>query len=312
MLKKTERQVILMALEVAKESLLLFNSGTLKNPVPEVVEEAIAILEKENEREKNGIEIVDYVYETKNYDFFSDLVENRNQPVRKNLLKELSEKGQFSPVLCHADGSIEDGSTRKKALVQLSKPVRFILTDAPKLSVMRSINASQRTWTVRDHVESFAKEGQKEYIKVLRAHKLSGISMNYICEIAGGRNNDVVRNGDFSSDRWDEVFDFLKYHKRFKPVVKTWGSQGFVNALFHLYSVPKINKKRLLEKVTRYRDDFQNIEKKSDVIKKILRLYNQGFKNTENSIDFYFDQRERLVINEEMSHWMKEEEKKAI
>lgn len=243
-----------------------------------------------------------YVYKTKEYDFFKQVFENRdvNQAHIKDLVNEINKVGQKIPIVVDVKGNIIDGNHRYLACKQLSIEILYIISEGNVLEDMQSINQNVNNWSIKQAVEHYAKRGYEHYVNTVKASQYSGVSVNFICEIASHRNNKVVRRGEFKSDRWDLVFEFLQYHKQFQPFIKASKTQGFINALFHIWLLKKVDKTRLLNKVIEYQDEFIRPLPKTLYTEKILTIYNQNLKSKDTKIKYIFNQKKEIEIREEL------------
>jgi hypothetical protein len=253
---------------------------------------------------KMNHKIHSYVYETTDYSFFSHKYENRDHKKSeshvKKLASEMKKHGQKIPVIVDAQGNIYDGSHRVEACKLAGLPVLYIVDTNAGIYTMQVVNANMKQWSIKDHVEFHAKTGKREYIKLLEVHNKSGIPVNFICEIASGRNNQKVKDGLFSCDDWGKVDEFVIFHAQLKNHIKASNGQGFVNALFQLWSLKKTDRKRLFQKLVENKGEFVNNAPKSIMTEKMLEVYNQNLKSEKSKISYFFTPSKEIEIQEEI------------
>jgi len=105
------------------------------------------------------------VYETTNYQKFKMLEHNREVKSShfKRMVEAMRQEVLFTPIIVNEKWEIIEGQTRFRALVELERPVPYIIREGYGLKESRRISSVHRNWTSRQFAKSYADEGQLEY-----------------------------------------------------------------------------------------------------------------------------------------------------
>ena len=113
------------------------------------------------------------IYTTSNYSEFQFTEFNRSVDdahVRK-LKKLIAKTGLMQPINVTTDRYIVDGQHRFHACRELGVPIKYVVTDALKMSDVVELNNASKSWTVQDKVESYAAQGNEHYVKLVAFHR---------------------------------------------------------------------------------------------------------------------------------------------
>jgi hypothetical protein len=109
---------------------------------------------------------VNKVYQTTKHELFKPLGGNRD--VNKNhvnrLVKSMSEKVLFSPIIVNENMEVIDGQHRLEALTKLQKPVNFIVVNGYGLNEVQQLNMNSKNWNSDDYMNGYCDLNKKDYI----------------------------------------------------------------------------------------------------------------------------------------------------
>lgn len=146
------------------------------------------------------------VFETKNYDLFSFLVENRqlNSAHVAQLVKSMQEEVLLSPIIVNEDYNIIDGQHRFEARRNLNLPIPYFVCPGYGLGEVQRLNSVNRVWKNVDFVESFASLGYESYSRIKQLNDAyPAIPLVTIMLVVGERTNQSTnflyyfRRGEF-------------------------------------------------------------------------------------------------------------------
>jgi len=112
------------------------------------------------------------IHETTDYSRFEFNELNRgvdDNHVRR-LTKSIKEHGLVQPIVVTAEGGIIDGQHRFHACRELGVPIQYIVRDAMDMTDVVQLNNLSKAWTITDKVNSYAAQGNEDYIKLLEFH----------------------------------------------------------------------------------------------------------------------------------------------
>jgi len=150
------------------------------------------------------------VFRTTDYDKFSYLETNRDiKETRINkILDSIADIGlRRVPIVVNEKMEVIDGQGRLEALKSLGMPVDYVIDKGADVDVCRRLNIGQTNWKPIDYVNSFAKEGNKNYqnlVYLLETYKMLPLqTIVGVCEgqiVHDGRQATALKNGNFELD----------------------------------------------------------------------------------------------------------------
>lgn len=139
---------------------------------------------------------------TTNYDLFCFHETNRevdlNNPLTKNLVRSMESYGWLKShpamVVRRSDGKfiVIDAQHRVRVARHLKIPVCYQEVTLENKSqealdqLIKEINNSQKSWSLRDYIESYAKSGSNSYNELLAFHKKWGIPLGLSAALLAG------------------------------------------------------------------------------------------------------------------------------
>jgi predicted RNA binding protein YcfA (HicA-like mRNA interferase family) len=109
------------------------------------------------------------VLETRSYSMFKHMAGNRalNEQNIRSIMHQIQHYGQQQPIIVNERYEVIDGQHRLEACKRLKKPVIFYKKKGARIQHVITTNAVGRKWTLLDHFNRFAAEGNENYARGL-------------------------------------------------------------------------------------------------------------------------------------------------
>lgn len=159
---------------------------------------------------------------SENYDQFKFKYGNRDVSKRRvaAIARNIEENGWFcNPILVNEHMEIIDGQHRFTALKELGMPIEYVLIRGITLREARMLNSTSRNWGAQNYVDSYAADGNINYINFkLLEKKYPKLAMSALYGVVANRitvgGTAKLQDGTLSlpTDKLDElysVFDFI-------------------------------------------------------------------------------------------------------
>ena len=210
------------------------------------------------------------IYTTTNYDIFVFTDWNReisNARVVK-MVESITKVGWLpQPVLVNEKFEVIDGQSRVKALQALGMPVEFCIREGIGRTECQMLNLFQKNWTTKNYIDSYASEGNENYVwlremmvryKILTASIIQAIAVGKGCEISGA-SAAIIQEGELTLNSVEkaEAEKTMFYLSRFSETAEHLGGRKdkFYSAVIFLYRLDGIDKERLCLVVNNARYD---------------------------------------------------------
>lgn len=191
------------------------------------------------------------VLSTTNYSRFKMMDGNRhiNNGRVKKLIKSVKRKNMLAqfPIVCMKNCTglyVMDGQHRLEAAKELKLPIYYIEAKNLEIADVAVTNSAQKGWSSTDFVNSFADQGNADYIKLRNFHEEHGLPITTCANIlaghfmeSGGVQTPRLVQGTFKIQNWDfanQVAAAVKATLAYFPAAK---DRGFVIAIARLLSV---------------------------------------------------------------------------
>lgn len=226
-----------------------------------------------------------HVYETNDYGLFSFIESNRN-PSRKhveNLKRQIKNGYELPPIIVRENGEILDGQHRYIALVELEKPIQFLIKEDIRKDVLQKSNSFVSKWTINDHVNYHRKEGNQDYQDLYEFCQYSGLCANIAARILGsakgnGITTKAIEEGKFfvksKTDAYQFVDDVLMRIRMEHPTSK------IINSLRTLYNIGT-DTKTLVTVVNALEEELLMLNSINKISERIVNLYNKKVSKSE-------------------------------
>lgn len=202
--------------------------------------------------EKGNFKVIDYIFQTEDYDLFSYVPTNRDVTERKQLEESIIEHGLLVPIKVTKDFEILDGQHRFEGCRKTNTPVKFYFSEKGGITEIIEENSNRSNWAIYDYAKSYAASGNEEYTKLLPFLKEGKVPSNALISIANGylfgTATVVIKNfkkGKFyflNYQMFSQFYDFLlRLNKDFKVDL----SGTLVNAIYQMYTQKNFSSARL-------------------------------------------------------------------
>ena len=247
----------------------------------------------------NDCEKVYEVLETTDYSLFSFIDSNRNiskNHVRK--LKEQIEQGyELPPLIVRDTGEILDGQHRYVALVELEKPVQFMIKNDIKKDTLQKSNSIVSKWSVMDHINYHRKEGNQDYQELYDFVEYSTLPVALAARLLGkqkgrGGMSKAIERGDFyvatKEDAYQFVDEILMRIRMEHPTSKIMNS---VKTIYNL----GVDNKLLVNAINALEEELYMINKESKMTERIANTYNKQCAK-DDKIKISYNKAGRVVV----------------
>lgn len=228
---------------------------------------------------------------TSDYGKFKLLLGNRH--IRKSKIKHIAESikeygWRKQPILVNDKYEIIDGQHRFEALKSLNMPIEYVMDAKASLAECQALNMFQSNWTVEDYINSYAENGQADYINFRNLCKsFPKIGMNavlYSISEAAQSSKSIVTNGGLicSLEQYSAASDKLAYLNDLIPYInKVRGRIDYLSIaiLFVVKHEPDCKLDRFKKVITTYYSDITPVGDVRSALLQLERLYNYKCKS---------------------------------
>ena len=224
-------------------------------------------------------------YKTENYSKFKKILGNRelSESNIKNIIKNIKENGlKPTIVIVNEKFEIIDGQHRIEAFKRLHLPVYYQVYEGLTLADCLAMNTNGKVWTCNDYVDSYAQMGKQDYIdlkwysRMYPEFTLNSLA-TVLCNKSHGRTGDNIRKGMLqliykgkeAEERLEYICNIYKQLKNF-----TGRRECFLLVLSRVMNLPSIDRKRLLEQMTKYGYLMTDVVDNKSCLAKFEEIYN--------------------------------------
>lgn len=263
---------------------------------------------------------VNTVFETKDYSIFKFSNSNRFVSYREEMLDE-ARRGIISPIIVNEHMVVIDGQNRLYHSKLAGVPVEYIIKEGLKDEDIIRMNTSQKSWTLQNYIESFANQGNKEYIKLVELINHGNYGAASLCQIAinmpaSGSVMKVIKNGNFKFHNYEKTLEFLEFEKDFLEKANVKRKASTINALYELFRRKGVDKNRVIRKTIECNFDKDLKDRKfyhTEAVRSFIDVYNSGLgQNSKSYITYYIDNSNKLIIDRELQDWALPNKKSKI
>lgn len=140
---------------------------------------------------------INTVYETKEYNTFSFLSNNRNVSSHhvNRIIKSMKKKRLISPILVNENFQIIDGQHRFVAQKQLKVSIPFVVQEGYGEKETQLLNTTTKNWSLSDWERYYCNKNLKDYIQFSDFRKKYKFDFNVSYSImTGSQHSDFKRN----------------------------------------------------------------------------------------------------------------------
>lgn len=151
------------------------------------------------------------VYVTSDYSQFKYLEGNR--PVEKYRKKRIEDSIAkvgyiLNPITVNERMEVIDGQARLAVLREKEMPVYFVIAEGAGVEECRQLNIGQANWRTIDYINSYADEGNENYIRlrdVIKVYTKKGVTSDCVC---GAAENAIISTGSHTKRVKDGLLIF--------------------------------------------------------------------------------------------------------
>ena len=212
---------------------------------------------KSGKRMLNNCKVVNTIYETRDYDIFKLLKQNRklNPKNYTKLLMSMKEEQLQIPILVNKDFEVIDGQHRLACCKETGLPIYFYIVDEYTIEQVKRANMVSSNWTKEDFLNMHIENGIEAYMDIYNMIHLYGVNVSDLIKLFSLVQNTSSKllsknfeDGSFSLDGQAEVMLFLEALKDFS-ILRTFRTKAFINAFSKLYFHPDYNHSKMLERL---------------------------------------------------------------
>lgn len=263
--------------------------------------------------EDNGVATV---YCTNNYSAFKHLQGNRSVEDRRarRIQKSIETVGYvMNPIVVNERKEVIDGQGRLLVLEKLGLPVYYVIAVGAGVEECRQLNIGQSNWRTVDFIESYADEGNPDYVRLMSlinetkgtiftADTCIGVASNTILHC--GRSDKSVKNGEFKFDVKNEkatrdAIDFILDHEKgIKEIPGT--TRCIVSAICWVVRNTDIDKKRFGKVLDEKYLLINPVCEEAYIrfLENVSDVYNKGLKNPNKCV--YLSEAYKRFLREEV------------
>ena len=243
-------------------------------------------------------ELIVKIYETDDYETFKRLVGNRDVKCVKKIIDSIGKHGYIpNPIMVNENMEIIDGQNRAEALKQLGLPILYYIVEGADIEIARALNLGRTNWKPIDYVKSYAEDGYKSYLFLLRLvkrHKSFSLQ-----EIYGVATGDIMTNGwstksvvngtfELSDSEFVKAEELIGYLEQINNEIKAvkGSRRALTTGLAWCMRVDGCDIRRLLNVFQRKYPLIRPVVDTEYLLYDITKIYNDSLKIQSKRIDF--------------------------
>lgn len=194
------------------------------------------------------------------------------------------------PLLVNDKFEVIDGQHRLAALKALNLPVHYMTLDGLGTAAAQQLNATQRSWSLKDYAHSYAQSGNRHYQRFLELQEETPVGYTPLMWFTtGGQTSGLAarfRLGEFEMAKDEElVEERLEMLRDYATYVRFWREYQFVSAVFNFITDEKYDHTRMMAKLpqvkpmtrhnnyTEYLRELENIFNYREQIQNQVRFF---------------------------------------
>lgn len=240
------------------------------------------------EKEYNMKEVAT-VYRTDDLTIFKTLKGNRGvKENRKQALVESIDKYGFitNPIIVNERYEVIDGQGRLAACKELGSPIDYVIVPNIGIDECMVLNMNMKNWQTIDFIESYAKQGNDDYKRILELSRMGFGIRTFMCAngLYGGTGivESVIKEGKAicSEKTYINARKALEYLKTVKPFTDNVDGRrsDLESAVLFAYFDEKCDNNRLTECLAKYYSNIGNVISIPTAMDEISKIYNRSLK----------------------------------
>lgn len=236
-----------------------------------------------------AVSTIGMVRRTDNLDIFKVLEGNRTvDPKRKTILMKSIQKHGYipNPIIVNERYEVIDGQARLAACRELATPIDYFVVNGIGLDECRILNENAKNWGLKDFAESYAREGNINYIRLLELRDMgwNDRAVARVSNVFGSEYyKDGLKSGRFvlPEDAYWATRTFLSFMQPIRPAIAKTGNtrETFLIVCALAYCCENVKKDRLLDVIQKYSALYgEMFGKMRDSARALEQLYNKAIR----------------------------------
>lgn len=208
-----------------------------------------------------------------------------NRTHLKNLIESIEQNNMLAanPIVINENREVIDGQHRLKAAEALGVPIYYTVVKPSSLSEVHLLNTTNRSWFLKDFLDSYATLGYPEYLIVKDYINKYKTPISLTLAILSSRigksspTNRLFKKGQFVVTNQDEALAFGQLLLKVRSIVNndqiTLNGE-FALALWRVYS--KLDQRRFITQLESSQYKMQSSRLVGDFLRQIEAIYNYG------------------------------------
>lgn len=231
------------------------------------------------------------VYRTNDLSMFKTLKANREvgEARKQMLIKSIDQNGYLTnPIIVNERFEVIDGQGRLAACKELGSPIDYMIVPHAGIKECMVLNMNTKNWRVTDFIQSYAEQGNENYIRLLELSKL-GLGYNVFMFANGlyggsnrGPNDATIKKGvaRSSEETYKNAKVALEYLKTVKPFIdRIEGRRVDMEcAVLFAYKDENCDNSRLSEALSKYYHLIQGVVGLKMAMDELAKIYNRNLK----------------------------------
>lgn len=251
------------------------------------------------------------VYKTDDLNIFKFSKFNRTVLLSSKMIEQAKE-GLINPIIVNEDFIVIDGQHRLAAAKAVDVPIEYIVKPGLNENDIVRMNTVQKPWTLKNHIEAWANQGNEEYrllAEIIKTHVADTTSVVEISldALNPSKARNVVEKGQFKFNNKEITNEFFDLYRDFRKKADIPSRVKVVQSLYQLFRYEKVNMDRLLKKTisTGLNEEIKiGGLGKTNMLQEFLEAYN-GHISTKNKnyINYHISPNGQVVIEEDLKYW---------
>lgn len=229
------------------------------------------------------------IYRTDDLSIFKTLKGNRDvkEPRKQALIESIDINGYITnPIIVNEKYEVIDGQGRLQACKELNSPIDYVIVPNIGIKECMVLNMNTKNWLVSDFIESYAKQGDVNYVRIRELSKMGFGIRTYMFAngLYGGTSisEKIIREGHAKSSEksYQNAKKALEFLKTVKPFIDNVNGRksDLESAVLFAYYDEKCDKDRLRDCIAKNYSNIGNIISYYSAMDEISKIYNRNLK----------------------------------
>ena len=243
--------------------------------------------------------IVGNIYSMYNYGKFKKLSNNRSVTENRlgKLIASFSTREVINPIVVNKNMEIIDGQHRFDVKRRLNRPIYYIVDPEATIDDCRRMNKYNEPWSLSTFVESYAKSGNDNYVRLLGACNATKFSPGRVLRLANKAKSNYKKTAKNPVEDGDLIFTFddAKTVLKVKTLAdeisealltKERKNDAFYTAVKVMTEFEGYNHEWFLKNCKKERSKYTQMSGLENQLAEFSRIYNRNIKKASNKLYF--------------------------